>query len=334
MTVSRRMWLAGLVLTLAACFVTQANAVDPKLLPGDTELVLSVNLKQMLNSEVAKQYKDVLDQARGFLEGQIQNNPAAKYLEKTGFDMLRDLHSVTVASNGTKDVDAMFLVIEGKFNVEKVHAVAEEIAGENAEVLKVSKIGSTKVYEITPPGENKRIYAALINDTTLVVAPTQDALKDSISGTPRKAMKANFKSLLKTTSNKQSFSFAATGSALGRLAADAPIPNGDAFAGMLQGVDGISLAITIAKDIQFQLGINAADEETAKKTVAAGNFGLLTVRTMAAQKAKENAELQPLVDIAKTLRITSEGNNVLLRGDISLENIEKLIKVLPKNFNR
>src|SRR5262245_53042979 len=188
MTVTRRMWLAGLVLTLAACLASQAHAVDPKLLPGDTELVVSVNIKQMLDSEIAKQYKDIIDQARGALEAQVQNNPAAKYLEKTGFDVLRDLHSVTIASNGTKEVDAVFVVIEGKFNADKVHAVAEEIAGENADHLKISKIGSTKVYEIVPPGENKRIYAALINDTTLVAAPSQDALKDAISGTPRKAL--------------------------------------------------------------------------------------------------------------------------------------------------
>jgi hypothetical protein len=312
---------------------SQARAVDPKLLPGDTELVVSFNLKQILGSDIAKQYKDIIDMARGAIEGQIQNNPAAKYLEKSGFDVLRDLHSVTVASNGSKDVDAIFLVVEGKFNAEKIHAVAEEIAGENGDILRISKIGSKKVYEITPPGE-KRIYAALINETTLVTAPSEDALKDALSGTARKPMKANFKSLLKTTSSKQSFSFAATGSALSKLIADAPIPNVDAAAGMLGGVDGISMAITVGKDIQFQLGINAANEETAKQTVGKGNFALLSVRTMAANKAKEDPNLQPLVDITKTLRITSEGNNILLRGDISLENLEKLIKVLPKNFNR
>ena len=65
-----------------------------------------------------------------------------------------------------------------------------------------------------------------------------------------------------------------------------------------------------------------------------GNFALLSVRGMAANKAKDDPNFQPLVDITKTLRITSEGSNVLFRGDISLENLEKLIKVLPKGFNR
>lgn len=333
MVFPRRMLFAGLALALAAFVASPAGAVDPKILPGDTELVISLNIKQMLDSEIAKQYKDIIDQARGALEGQIQNNPAAKYLEKAGFDILRDLHSVTVASNGSKEVDAVFLVVEGKFNVEKLNATAEEIAAENAEMLKIIKIGSTKVFEITPPGE-KRVYAALINEKTLVAAPSHDALKDAISGTPRKALNGNFKSLLKTTSNKQSFSFAATGTAISKLMENAPIPNADAAAGMIKGIDGISAALTLGKNIQFQLGINAKDEETAKQTLGMGNFGLLTVRTLAAQKAKEDERLQPLVDIAKTLRITSEGNNVILRGDVTLENLEKLIKVLPKNFNR
>ena len=327
------MWLPGLMLALAACVTSQARAVDPKLLPGDTELVLSLNIKQMLDSEVAKQYKDILEQARGALQSKIDDNPAAKYLEKAGFDVLRDLHSVTLASNGSKEVDAIFLVIEGKFNAEKVLAAAEEIAREAPDTLKISKIGSTSVFEITPQGE-KRVYAALIGGKTLVAAPTQDALKDAIAGTTRKAMKDSFKSLLKTTSSKQSFSFVATGAALSKLTADAPIPNGEMVAGVLQNLDGVSIAITLSKDIQFQLGINAKDEATAKQTVQSSNLGLVMVRTLAAQKAKENEQLQPLVDIAKTLRISSEGTNVVLRGEISLENLEKLFKFLPKNFNR
>src|SRR5262245_16165596 len=127
MTAIRRMWLAGLVLTLTAYAAAPARAVDPKILPGDTELVVSLNIKQLLASDIAKQYKDILDQARGFIEGQIQNNPAAKYLEKAGFDLLRDLHGVTIATNGSKEVDAVFVVIEGKFDTEKVHKVAAEI---------------------------------------------------------------------------------------------------------------------------------------------------------------------------------------------------------------
>jgi hypothetical protein len=327
------MFLAGLVLMLAACVASQARAIDPKYLPGDTELVVTLNLKQMLDSPVAKQYKELIDKARGEIQRQLQNHQAAQELEKAGFDLLRDLHGVTIASNGGKDLSDMFLVVEGNFDEEKINGVAEEAAGKAPEALKISKIAGKKVYEITPPGE-KRIYACLINEKTLVVSPTEDALKDAISGSARKGMKDNFRSLLKTTSNKQSFSFAATGAALSKLVENAPVPNAEMVAGTLQQIDGLTAAITLTKDIQFQLGINAKDQEAAKKTADGGNFGLIMIRTMVQQKAKEDERLLPLVDVAKTLRISSDGNNVLLRGEVTLDNLQKLIDTFGNKLNR
>jgi hypothetical protein len=80
--------------------------------------------------------------------------------------------------------------------------------------------------------------------------------------------------------------------------------------------------------------MNTKDEETAKKAAAAANGGLFMVRTLAQQKAKEDANLEPLVDISKSLRITSKGNNILLRGEITTENLERLLKNLPNRFER
>jgi hypothetical protein len=144
-------------------------------------------------------------------------------------------------------------------------------------------------------------------------------------------LKKNFRALLRTTSDKQSFSFVATGPALSKLVAQAPVPNPEVAAAMLGNLDGLSAAVTLTKDVQFQLGINAKDAETAKKTVNSGNIALYTLSVLAAQKAKENADLQPLVDVAKTLQIVADGNNVMLRGEISTINLEKLIKHLPKS---
>src|SRR5262245_58705172 len=113
----------------------------------------------------------------------------------------------------------------------------------------------------------------------------------------------------------------------------ANVPNAEMVAGKLQQVDGITAAVTLTKDIQFQLGINAKDQKAAKEAADGGNFVLLMARTMVQQKAKEDERLLPLVDVAKTLRITSDGNNVLLRGEITLENLEKISKNIP-NLNR
>jgi hypothetical protein len=333
----RRVDVGTLLLALLALPATALPAwgVEPKYLPSDTEIVISVNIKQMLASEVAKTYRDLIDQAKGFLETHIQNNPAAKYLERAGFDVFRDLHAVTVASNGGKDLDAGIIVIEGNFNAGKVRAAAAEIARDNAEVLKIIKIGGKEAWEITPPGD-KRVYAALLDDKTLVACGAEEVLKETLqrsNGAGRVALKQGVSSLLKTTSDKQSFSFVATGPALQKVVEESGVRNAEAAAGMLGALEGLSAAVTLTRDVQFQLGMTTKDEETAKKAAAAANGGLFMVRTLAEQKAKENVDLQPLVDISKSLRITSQGNNILLRGEVTTENLQRLIKNLPSRLS-
>jgi hypothetical protein len=327
----------GMILALSALSLTTppVAAVEAKYLPSDTEIVISVNIKQMLQSEVAKNYRDAIDQAKAFIENHIQNNPAAKYLEQAGFDVFRDLHAVTVASNGGKDLDSGIIIIQGDFNPDKIHAAAEDIARDNAGALRIIRIGGKKAWEITPPGD-KRVYA-LLNDKMLVACGAEETLKETIqrsSGAARVGLKPGVGSLLKTTSDKQSFSFVATGAALQRLVEEARVPNADAAVGMLGALEGLSAAVTLTRDVQFQLGMNTKDEETAKKAAAAANGGLFMVRTLAQQKAKEDANLEPLVDISKSLRITSKGNNILLRGEITTENLERLLKNLPNRFER
>ena len=53
------------------------------------------------------------------------------------------------------------------------------------------------------------------------------------------------------------------------------------------------------------------------------------VKGIVAQKAKEDVKLLPLVDVLNTLRAEAKGSSLLLRAEVSVENIEKLIK----NFN-
>src|SRR5207253_1867813 len=143
-------------------------------------------------------------------------------------------------------------------------------------------------------------------------------------------LKKEFAALLDTVNDKQSINFVGTGAALAKLIENLPVPNGDAAAGALQNIDGISGAITIKKEVQFQLGVNAKDEAGAKKMAQDGTGMLLGVQFLVAQQAKQDAKFAPVVDIVKTLRITNQGSNVILRGTVSLDVIEKLMKNIPQ----
>ena len=61
----------------------------------------------------------------------------------------------------------------------------------------------------------------------------------------------------------------------------------------------------------------------------AGDAGLNIVRFLVAQKAQQDERFLPLADAVKTLRATSEQSSLILRAELSVENIQKLLQ----NFN-
>ena len=326
-----RVWQAALVLGVLAAY-SSVRAADLKYLPADTEIVFTVNVKQILDSELFKANKEALDHAKTLLDNAAGNNPAQQYLKKAGFDVFRDLHSLTFANSGSKDPAAGFIIIEGKFNPDKFTITAEEAARDSADTIKITKSGGQTIYEITPPGE-RMLYATLLEGKVLLAAGNKDALLEAVgraAGTKRATRKKEFTGLLGTVNNKQSINFVATGAALAKLSEGAPVPNGEAATAALQGIEGLSGAITITKEVQFQLGVNAKDEAGAKKMAQDGTGMLLGVQFLIGQQAKKDEKFAPVVDIVKTLRITNEGSHVLLRGVVSLDVIEKLMKNIPQ----
>ena len=75
---------------------TAVHAQATKLLPNDTEMIVTLNLKQILNSEIAKANKTLLDIAKGKIEEMLDDKGFGKYLKKADFDLFRDLSSITV----------------------------------------------------------------------------------------------------------------------------------------------------------------------------------------------------------------------------------------------
>jgi len=324
---NHRVWLAGLA--LVAAFATHARAADTKFLPDDTEIILNINIRQILDSDLVKGQKAILDQ----IKEQMKNNTpqeAEKYLKAIGFDLFRDLDSITVAGPGKKDHDAGLIIIEGNFHPKKFYETAAEAAKVHGDHLKISKSGDFKVLEIQ--AEGKTIYAAMVSKTTILGSLSKEYFAAGLkraAGTEKSNLKKNVKDLLKTIDSKQSISGIATGTALSKALEDAPIPNAQAIGPALQAIEGISGALTIGKDIQFQLGIGTKDAETAKDFAQKANFGLILAKGLVAQEAKKDMKLLPVVDVLNTLRAEAKGSSLILRAEVSVENIEKLIK----NFN-
>src|SRR5260370_34094234 len=249
-----RVWLTGLALTLAA-FVSifAARAADIKYLPDDTEIILNINFKQILNSDLVKAQKDGLAQVKQQIENHIPGE-AEKYLKAVGFDLFRDLGSITVGMPGKKDPDAGFIIIEGTFHPKKFYETAAQAAKDHGDHLKIAKSGDFKVLEIQ--AEGKTVYVTMINKTTIVACGQKERMTAALhraakNGKP--AFQKNVKDLLATVNSKQSTTDVARGHALAKHMEDAPIPNAEAIGPALQPIEGLTGAITTGKDIQVHL---------------------------------------------------------------------------------
>jgi len=331
---SRFVLLAILGLTAAFSAAPARAQESHKYLPSDAEMIASFNFRQVLGSELVASQKEKVEQMKALLDSIIQGNEEAKkYLEALGFDLLRDFHGVTVAGAASMDPDTGLVIVEGKFNPEKFHNTAEQVARENGDILKVIKVGNHKIWEVNAPGHPKTLYMCLANKSTILAALSKSVLTTALEQ-KEPDLKKEVRELLKTTNSKQSLSFVATGKALSNLAEKIAEKSNDPkgkqvleMAGpALKMIAGFSAALTVGKNVDFQVGVGTEDKKAAD-VLSQQATGLIALgRTLVAQKAQQDPNSATALEIMRTLTASVEGTTVILRGQISAAVLEKAMK--------
>src|SRR5436309_3524679 len=128
----KSLWSLPALLVVA---LSVQSAEPDRLLPGDTEQVVVINVKQILGSQLFKKY--VLPD----IEKQLKDNKEYKQAqEATGLDLLKgDVTSVVIANSGTTGKKAL-MIIRGRFDQDKIHKTATTFAEADKEKLKISKL--------------------------------------------------------------------------------------------------------------------------------------------------------------------------------------------------
>jgi hypothetical protein len=325
---SRGLCLAILALGLVAiCPLSPAGAADFKSLPDDTELVLTVNLKQIRTSELVRSEKDALDEPRALLNRLSGDLPVLKCLQEVGVDFFRDLTSISFAGPRGKKIKTTFLIVEGDFAALKLNGKLAEAAKAKSETIAITTWSGATVYEIG--AANKRHYAALVGNSTLIAATEREALADALAradGSKKSGLSKALGKLLDTIDEKPSIALVTSGSALGLLVEGTTLPNAANIAAALKTCDAVSASITLTKEIQFQLSLYARDEDTAKKVAESSENSLQTIRGLARQKAKEDNKFLPIADAVDSLRVKNRGPIISLRWEATLDVLEKLFR--------
>ena len=116
------------------------QAQGTKILPADTELVVTVNLQQILKSEVFKANKTLVDIAKAKITEVLDDKEVGKYLKKANFDIFKDLSSVTVGYPAGRAENEAFLLLQGNFDSEKIEGAIMEASKEAGAGVKVKNV--------------------------------------------------------------------------------------------------------------------------------------------------------------------------------------------------
>ena len=311
MQFARRFWIA-VACTLGLLFGSSVvQAQQTRLLPNDTEMVVTFNVQQILKSEVVKSNKEIFDVLKGKFTEELNKKEVGKWLKKAEFDLLKDLTSVTIAiPGGARDPQEGFILLEGTFDAEKIEAAAIEATKDSGEGFKIIKIAGVRAFEITPKDE-KRLFVAVLNTKTLIACVSKsdfmEAAGRATGKKPAQFKSAPFKNLIETVNSKQSFSLVTTSSLMLKFADRAPegAPQSKEALDFVKETDGFSAAVTIQKNVDFQFGVNTKDAETAKKYAGMANLVFGMMKSKVEDKAKTDDKAKTAVNIINSVRITA-----------------------------
>lgn len=288
-------------------------------LPSDTEFVLTVNARQIIDSELIKQY------ALEAVKAALRDSEVKKVLEPLGFDPLTDIGSVAIASPGGDDKDKGLLIVHGKFDVAKVTAKADEVA-KDTEQLKVLKEGGYRLYEVAIPGQDaKTMYVALVDEKTLVVSPGKSYVVGALdmhAGKKESAPRKELKDLVAKVDGRQSVWLVALGSGLGKSA----FAKDDKAKELLEKCESFSTGLTITRDIKVDAHIAARNADSAGDLKKQLSEGIDQAKTLVTILATQQPEIAPLGEVLNALKVSADGSSVLLKGLITAELIESAMK--------
>ncbi len=312
----------GMIVTTSAPVFADASKYFSK----DSEFVFSVNLRQIMNSKLVKDYK-----VQEMIEGMLQNNEQFQELQRVlGINLLNDVETITAAGAvGERKPKDSVMVIEGKFNQGKFDEAAAKAMKEFPDVVAKHRLQGSDIFEITPPGEEERIYLTMVNKGTMLFAQTKDGIGKALANKGQNDLNKQVRSLIGTLGAKNSLGIVATSKGL--IKAAQQNPRAALFAQQLNNIDGFGASLTVGKEVQFQFGVDTGSVQSARELNQQAIFGLIALRNKVQQMAQNDFRFKTLIPVTNSLKASVQGTNVIIRGLVTKAAIDEAVKNIP-NF--
>jgi hypothetical protein len=326
---SRMVLGAALVVGLTA---PAARAAEPdKLLPANADLVVQVNVKQILDSDIIKKY--ALENLKQVLDGQ----DAKKLLTDLGLDPLKDIEKVVGASIDTKigqraDANGI-LIVHGTFDPDKLYTRAEQESKKDADRFAMIKDGNTVIFKFTPENGGQPFYGTVVNDRTVIAATDKKLITDALKAAEAKKnapIKKELADLVRRMDEKSSVY--ACSLVKGKFD-DFKLPGGGNLPVDLSNIskslpltETMSVAVKIGADVNLEITLGMKDNGAADDMRNALDDLIKQVKPLAALAAAAEPRAKPLGDILGTIKTSTKDKDVTISGKVTGANIGKMVK--------
>jgi hypothetical protein len=329
-----------IALTLA---VIPAAAADlDALMPASTDQITHVNVKRAVQSPLARDYlkKEITEQ--------LAKTDAPKWMKDAGFDMWKDLDTVTTSMSPPKfekkdgkmvqtRKPASFVVARGRFDGQKLMDVVDTLIGRFGDKVSVIKEKDVKLVKVLTGGVDKdeAMYATLVNENLLVAGSSKDevlaAVKADETNADAAEVKKELADLVKSLDDKAVFyqAMLLDGKEIAATMQDVPLVDDQAaLKKQVEAIVSYSFTARAAGDIQMAFSLNfktredsGAFHESAKEMIEKGKV-LLPLVGGGAKEAKGILD-----DLKKSLKAKCEGTIVTASARISGDAIKQAIGV-------
>jgi hypothetical protein len=307
-------WLACLALAVVAVPGRAADA--DKLLPGDAEGVLVVNVRQLLDSAVVKKFG--LEPMKAALK---KEDKVAKPLADAGIDPFKDIDTILLTASGNPADNKMLIVVRGRFDLDKIQSTAEELTKKGEGQLKVHKSGDLRVYETRGKEGEKPAFLAFVDNTTLIASPSKEYVTEVAKGDSKGLGKPNKEmagALTKVNDKASVWLALVVTEQMKKVMAKNP-----QTAGVAEKLEAITGSLNLSDFLLATINIHTADAQAANQVEMLVNQfkPFLNVLAQADEKAG------PIInELLQNLKIDKTKNSVSISLKVNEDLVEKLNK--------
>jgi hypothetical protein len=316
---TQRVRPAFVALVAAIAFAPPARAADvTPYLPDGTMLVLSVNVKQFLQTPLVHTgsgFKPAFRDAIGAFHG-------------FGFDPTTDVERMTLAVGEQLRSSSNLLLLHGRFDAEKILARMKEKAQERKGFIEVIDESGAAIFQcrLPPPGPSPKIelpsrfVMTVLDNATIALSLDRSALTEALAkrgGRRKTELKPRVVELVGRIDPTETLTVV--------FVPPAVLINGSP----LDGLTTVTGGVAVVDGIKTDLRIDAKDAASAKKLADNAREALTKVRELlpalaVTQFGLESKDQDVIREMIDSFKVNLRQDSVIITSTIPKELVEKM----------